>query len=195
MTDAMGHGVASALTATLCVGSLRNFRRHGLSLPDQARAANDALVTHQASLSAEAYCTGLLGRLHLPTGVLELVNAGHAAPYLLRGGAVRTLDLPPAAPFGLLPDTDYTGTTVALRPGDRLVVVTDGMLERNAEHLDLPAVIAATAHLHAREATRALTDLVLEATGQALADDATLLILDWHGGHGRGRSTHAGTPA
>jgi hypothetical protein len=32
MTDAMGHGVASALTATLCVGSLRNARRHGLSL-------------------------------------------------------------------------------------------------------------------------------------------------------------------
>jgi hypothetical protein len=40
VTDAMGHGVASALTATLGVGSLRNTRRGGLSLIEQADAAN-----------------------------------------------------------------------------------------------------------------------------------------------------------
>lgn len=35
ITDAMGHGVGSALTATLCVGSLRNTRRQGASLVEQ----------------------------------------------------------------------------------------------------------------------------------------------------------------
>jgi serine phosphatase RsbU (regulator of sigma subunit) len=43
ITDAMGHGVASALAATLCVGSLRNTRRQGASLLDQAAAANTAM--------------------------------------------------------------------------------------------------------------------------------------------------------
>jgi serine phosphatase RsbU (regulator of sigma subunit) len=43
ITDAMGHGVASALIATLCVGSLRNTRRQGASLLEQAAAANTAL--------------------------------------------------------------------------------------------------------------------------------------------------------
>ena len=40
VTDAMGHGVASALTATLGVGSLRNSRRRGVGLVEQAAAAN-----------------------------------------------------------------------------------------------------------------------------------------------------------
>ena len=36
LTDAMGHGVAAALTASMCLGSLRGTRRRGLSLLDQA---------------------------------------------------------------------------------------------------------------------------------------------------------------
>jgi Stage II sporulation protein E (SpoIIE) len=46
VTDAMGHGVASALTATLGVGSLRNTRRAGHSLADQADAASTAVAEH-----------------------------------------------------------------------------------------------------------------------------------------------------
>jgi serine phosphatase RsbU (regulator of sigma subunit) len=195
MTDAMGHGVASALTATLCVGALRNARRHGQTLLEQADAANAALCAHQAAVGSEGFSTGLLGRLDLATGDLELVNAGHAEPYLLRDGVVQEVHLPTHLPLGLFPEATYTATVVRLRPGDRLVLVTDGMLERNAEHLDLRALIAATAHLHPREATRDLTDRLLDATGHALTDDATLLVLDWHAHHGRGRRTRAGTPA
>jgi hypothetical protein len=43
-----------------------------------------------------------------------------------------------------------------------------------------------------REAVRALADAVLEVAGPTLADDATLLILDWYGGHRRGRRSSAG---
>ncbi len=193
MTDAMGHGVASSLTATLCVGSLRNTRRQGVSLIQQAEQVNAALVEHGATVSVESFSTGLLGRVDLRTGELALVNAGHAAPYLLRGGRVETVELPPDVPFGLFLDSTYTSTTVDLVAGDRLVIVTDGMLERNATDLDLAALIAETRDLHPREATRCLADMVLKATGHALADDATLLILDWHGDHGQGRDTTSGT--
>ena len=83
VTDAMGHGVASALTATLCVGSLRNTRRMGGTLLEQAVAANLALMEHGSARATEAFVTGLLGRLDLRTGTLALVNAGHVPPYLL----------------------------------------------------------------------------------------------------------------
>jgi serine phosphatase RsbU (regulator of sigma subunit) len=192
MTDAMGHGVASSLTATLCVGSLRNARRHGRSLLEQAALTNEALNSHATSTATEGFSTGLLGRVDLSTAVLTLVNAGHVAPYLLRSGAVEVVELPPELPFGMFPDIAYTATDLALRPGDRLVVVTDGMLERNAAELDLPGLIQLTGHLHPRETTRALADLVLDATGHALTDDATLLVLDWKGRHGQGRETVAG---
>src|SRR4051794_20249015 len=132
VTDAMGHGVASALTATLCVGSLRNTRRAGGSLVDQATAANLALHDRATSTATEGFATGLLGRLDLRTGTLALINAGHVPLYLWRAGRVRPIDLPVDLPLGLFPDTVYGSTDLALEPGDRLVLVTDGMLERNA---------------------------------------------------------------
>lgn len=192
MTDAMGHGVGAALTATLCVGGLRNARRDGASLLEQAVATNEALVENATSNGVDDFVTGLVGRLDLRTGTLELVNAGHVAPYLVRGGGVRALDLPADLPFGLFADTDYRGTELALEPGDRVVIVTDGMLERNAAGIDLLAALVETRELHPREAARGLADIVLRATGHDLRDDATIMLLDWHGAHERERFAVSG---
>ncbi|KGN42226.1 magnesium or manganese-dependent protein phosphatase [Knoellia aerolata DSM 18566] len=192
MTDAMGHGVGAALTATLCVGGLRGARRQGASLLEQASATNAALAGHSADNALDDFVTGLIGRLDLRSGELELVNAGHVAPFLLRAGVVTTLALPADPPFGLFGDTRFRSTTTALEPGDRVVLVTDGMLERNAAGIDLSVAIAETADLHPREAVRRLADSVLDATGHALEDDATVMLVSWHGGHHRRRSTFAG---
>jgi serine phosphatase RsbU (regulator of sigma subunit) len=192
VTDAMGHGVASALTATLCVGSLRNTRRAGGSLVEQATAANLALHERATSTGTEGFATGLLGRLDLRTGTLALINAGHVPLYLWRAGRVTPIALPVELPLGLFQDTVYSSTDLVLEPGDRLVLVTDGMLERNAATLDLVAEISSSRALHPREATRRLTDKVLRTSGWSLSDDATMLVLDWYGGHGTDRATVAG---
>ena len=189
LTDAMGHGVAAALNATLCVGSLRNSRNEGVSLLEQVESANRDLYEHAAASGLEDFVTGLIGRIDLPTGSLELVNAGHVAPYLARGFHVTTISLPVDLPLGMFDDSTFSGTPIALEPGDRIVLVTDGMLERNAAGLDLPSAIQETRPLHPREAVRALADRALEATGQELVDDATVMCLDWYGGHGRDRTT------
>lgn len=192
ITDAMGHGVAAALDATLCVSSLRNTRNAGASLLEQADSANRALAEHTTSRGLEDFVTGLIGRVDLRTGVLELVNAGHVAPYLARGSEVNHLDLPIDLPFGLFSHTGYRSTRLTLEPGDRFVAVTDGMLERHAAGLDLPVVIEGTRSLHPREAVRALADDVLAAAGGHLHDDATVLCLDWHAGHGLDRDSRHG---
>ena len=192
MTDAMGHGVAAALTATLCVGGLRGARRQGASLLEQAAATNAALAARSEEGSLDDFVTGILGRLDLRSGTLELVNAGHVSPYLMRESEVNALALPADLPFGLFADTSYHSTVIALEPGDCVVLVTDGMLERDAEGIDLSAAIAATGGLHPREAVRRLADSVLGATGQDLKDDATVLLVSWHGGHHQTRITTAG---
>jgi hypothetical protein len=66
------------------------------------------------------------------------------------------------------------------------------MLERGAAALDLSTRLQPLSELHPREVVRVLADLVLEAAGPVLPDDACLLILDWHGGHGITRHTAAG---
>jgi serine phosphatase RsbU (regulator of sigma subunit) len=190
ITDAVGHGIHSALTATLCVGSLRHTRRHGLALLDQAQAANQALI--ESPPDGFTFATGLLGRLDLRTGVLAMVNAGHPAPMLVRGGTARPVALPIDRPFGVLRHETYRSTDIPLQDGDRLVLVTDGMIERDAESLDLPARLADLAGLHPREVVRVLGDSVLDIAGPNLPDDACLLVLDWLGGHGDSRSTTAG---
>ena len=195
VTDAVGHDVDSALTATLCVGSLRNARRHGASLLEQAVITNDALTANGCWPDGERFATALLGRLDLRAGELELVNAGHTAPYIARDGQVSLLELPADLPLGLFQGSTYRSTTVPLNAGDRIIIVTDGMLERAAASVDLQVHVLRTRDLHPREATRELADLVIAASGGALADDAALLVLDWHGAHGLPRQTVAGADA
>ena len=188
LTDAMGHGVDAALTASMCVGSLRGARRRGLSLLDQVRAANDELSEH----AGEAFVTGLVARLDLRTAALEVVNAGHVAPYLLRGTDVRALALRVDLPLGMFAGSTYGSSTVTLEPGDRIVLVTDGMLERNVASIDLPGTIRGTKDLHPREVVRALADGALAAAGDTLQDDATVLCVDWHGRHEQSRDVVSG---
>ena len=190
MTDAMGHGVKAALLATLVLGSLRNGRRAGVGLAEQARRANEAMMTHAAE---DQFVTGLLLRADLRCGRFLAVNAGHPQPYHLRGGQVRRLELDADIPFGIATGSSYREQVVQLEPGDRLVVVTDGLLERTEAvgHLDVAAALADTAALHPREVVHVFKASVLAATEAELHDDASVLCIDWHGSappSGRGRS-------
>ncbi|HZG89752.1 MAG TPA: PP2C family protein-serine/threonine phosphatase [Pseudonocardia sp.] len=185
ITDAVGHDVNAAMLATVLVGGLRNGRRRGAGLLEQAAAANDALAAHSG---VGEFVTGQLVRVDRARAAATIVNAGHPFPLRLRDGRVEELELEIDLPFGLEPGRSFRPQSIALRPGDRIVLVTDGMLERNAEDMDIHAFLARTAHLHSREVVHLLGDEVLQATGGDLRDDATTVCIDWHGGSPAGRS-------
>lgn len=189
ITDAVGHQVEAALLATLLVGSLRNGRRRGLDLAAQAAYANDSLADN--CLPGQ-FVTGQLLDLDLRTGAARVVNAGHTLPLRLRDGHVEEIDLRVEPPFGVLPGKSFQVQPFPLEPGDRIVFLTDGMLERNAATLDVAAALADSADLHPREVVHELGGAVLRATGHDLKDDATMVCLDWYGGPQRDRSTELG---
>ena len=58
-------------------------------------------------------------------GDFTVANAGHIAPYL----SGRELETPPALPLGLLPDQKYELVQGRLEPGERLVLLSDGVPE------------------------------------------------------------------
>ena len=189
ITDAMGHSVASALLATLVVGALRNARRRGAGLIEQAQAAHEALLAYARH---DGFVTAQLVRVDLVAHTARVLNAGHPRPFRLRQGRAEEIELAANHPFGTPADTRWSEQELPLEPGDRIVFLTDGMLERNAEGLDIPALMQASAHLHPREAIQYLTHAVLDAVGGDLRDDATSLCFDWHGGAQGDRVTHAG---
>jgi serine phosphatase RsbU (regulator of sigma subunit) len=189
ITDAVGHQVAASLLATLLVGGLRNGRRKGLDLAEQAAYANECLVDNAVP---GQFVTGQLMRLDLTSGAASIVNAGHVLPLRLRGGRVEEVPLRVEVPFGVLPGKQFTVQDFPLEPGDRIVLLTDGMLERNAATLDVAAALAASADLHPREVVHELGAAVLHATEGDLRDDATMVCLDWYGGPPRERTTSHG---
>ncbi|MFE7954491.1 PP2C family protein-serine/threonine phosphatase [Streptomyces sp. NPDC057413] len=190
ITDAMGHDTASALLATLTVNALRGARRAGLGILDQANAAHEAIRRHGRGMT-----TGQLLRVQLDTGACELVNAGHPWPLLLRAGRVEELALRVNMPFGVPAPVRYQVQRLRLEPGDRLVLLTDGMRDRAAAAVDLPALVRDTAGEHPREVVRALTAAVHEACGGSLLDDATTMVLDWRGSRTGQRHTNGGSNA
>jgi serine phosphatase RsbU (regulator of sigma subunit) len=178
MTDSMGHDVNAALAATILINALRNARRKNFGLVEQARHA-DLILAEQT----DCHATGQLLRIGLRTGQACLINAGHPLPLLVRAGVVGELACEVDQPFGVreLAPGSFRLQKVQLQPGDRLVMLTDGMLERQAEDVDLASLVAETRKLRPREASLMLTQAVLDAAAGHLEDDATVMCLDWYG--------------
>lgn len=129
VTDVAGKAVSAAILASTLQGMLYSQLVAGTPLVEIAASANRYLTSKHIG---EKYATVIIARLRRD-GDLEYVNCGHVPPLLVCGGEV----IRPAhgnLPIGLLPDVTYESDRYNLHPGDRLVLVTDGVTEaENAE--------------------------------------------------------------
>ncbi|MEV5745994.1 PP2C family protein-serine/threonine phosphatase [Microbispora rosea] len=186
--DAMGHDVSAGLTANLAVAACRNHRRQGMSLARNSEAIERVLIEEFGR--GDRFVTAVIGDLDLSTGLFTWVNRGHHAPVLIRHGRwTSTLNCPPAHPMGLDLGLPVVLCREQLEPGDRILLYTDGitemrspdsgefglgrfiefMIKQNAAGLPVP------------ETLRRLIRTVLEYHDNRLHDDATVLLVEWHG--------------
>lgn len=123
--DVVGHGLRSASL----MGQIRSGLR-GLAMqqadPAIVVSALDKLV---ATLGDEAMATLAYATLHLPTGRLRLVLAGHPPPMLRREGHVSQIAAEPGLPLGAFPGSGYTPIDVQLDPDVTLLFYSDGLVE------------------------------------------------------------------
>jgi serine phosphatase RsbU (regulator of sigma subunit) len=186
--DAVGHGLHASLLANLAVSCYRNSRRAGLPL-DKCVEAIDAALTD--GFGVERYVTAVIAQLDIDTGLFSWISAGHPAPMLLRGGQlVKELLCEPALPLGmgaLTGSVSYEVCEESLQPGDRLLLVTDGVDEARTEDggffgRDRLAEFAAkelASGLPTPEVMRRLQSAILRYQTGRLQDDATTLFVEW----------------
>ncbi|MEU4872168.1 GAF domain-containing SpoIIE family protein phosphatase [Streptomyces sp. NPDC021608] len=189
VTDGMGQGIDASLLTSLAVGALRNARRAGIGLADQACLADQALF---AQYGGTSYASTLLLRFDLETGVVRAVDAGSPQLYRQRDEGVEQIELEAQLPLGMFEETQYEEQTFQMEPGDRLIVVSSGV--HGARDADggsfgeraLRQTLSATRREPPHEAARAIVAGLMEHFGsKELATDAAVVCLDWHGRHDR----------
>ncbi|MDQ3432597.1 MAG: serine/threonine-protein phosphatase, partial [Actinomycetota bacterium] len=178
--DAMGHGVGASLLAGLATAVMRNVRRSGGCPHEQVAAADQQLLQQ---FGGAQFVTALAMRLDFTDGQLEIVNAGHPQPWRVREGQAEPLELDAQLPAGLFESTTYRTQTVQLKAGDRLVLVTDGVLEAGAPGPEfgedrLSGLLLATAHLTPHQCVAEVLHTV-RSYAPRMHDDATVVCLDW----------------
>ncbi|QGN47163.1 PP2C family protein-serine/threonine phosphatase [Micromonospora sp. WMMD558] len=178
-----GTGVAASLLTSLATFALRNARRAGLSLADQAALADQAVYeVHRG----ERHLAVLLMELDLHSGVLTVVDAGSPRLVLLRDGEVHDQPLEKQFPLGMFEDTDYREQHFALRRGDRLFVVSDGVVEATGHdtrygETALDRFLRRTGPMQPLDAVRSLIGDLRAFVAGDLVDDAVVVCLDWTG--------------
>ncbi|MFF2194034.1 PP2C family protein-serine/threonine phosphatase [Streptomyces sp. NPDC058157] len=185
VNNGMGEGVEAALLTSLAVSALRNARRAGLGLADQAALADQALYGHY---QGRQHLPTLLLRFALDTGEVEAVDAGSPRLWRLRGATVEPVALEAQLPLGMFEDTVYTCQRFRVLPGDRLLLLSDGVydvLSPAGEPYGTRALTRAvlnTRLLPPSQVPKALLDeLPGHRGGVDAADDAMVVCLDWHG--------------
>lgn len=188
ITNGMGTGIQASLLTSLAVNALRNARRAGIGIADQAALADQALF---AQYRGEEYVATLLLSFDLDTGRAKVVDGGSPQMWRHRDKTVEHITFDEQLPLGMFEETDYVTQDFQVVPGDRLIFVSDGVFaavsdkgEAYGEKM-LARAIQAARLLPAAAVPRAiLHDLstYLDAgSGPEVADDALVLCLDWFG--------------
>jgi len=189
--DVSGKGAPAAMfmarTRSLVRMAVELWRQLSLEAISLARIADIVNRELCQNNDEHMFVTLFLGMLDTRKGVLAYVNAGHPVPCLLRAaGDIEQLDGKPQMPLGVRRNTAYQDRLATLRPGDAVLVATDGVIEAmdavgalyTSKRLD--AVLGAVCKATPEEIVRAVTKDVDDFTGSApKADDATVLALRW----------------
>ncbi|MEU2618251.1 PP2C family protein-serine/threonine phosphatase [Streptomyces sp. NPDC007157] len=186
VTNGMGEGIEAALLTSLAINALRNARRAGISIADQAALADQAVYAHYRG---RRYLSVLMFDFDLDTGRVSVVDAGSPQLLRLRGGTVERVPFEAQLPLGMFEETDYVAQEFEVEPGDRLVFVSDGVhavySPKGEAYGDraLARAIHSTRLLPAAEVPRAILRELAGHRGEAVMaeDDALAVCLDWRG--------------
>ncbi|MGX6605558.1 PP2C family protein-serine/threonine phosphatase [Micromonosporaceae bacterium Da 78-11] len=181
--DGHGDGLEAALLTTVAVNAMRNARRSGANIVEQAELASDAIYSRYGGA---AHLATLLLEIDLSGGGVAAVDAGSPRAMIARDGEVRPVTLEQQLPLGMFDDGRYETQQFQLDLGDRLLVVSDGVHAAapggRSEYGEsaLPAALRRTRLQPPCEAVGTVVRGLREYhDGADPEDDAVIVCLDW----------------
>jgi len=184
VADVSGKGVPAAMFMMRAKAILKACET---AAPDLAAAVTDANARLSEGNDALMFVTCWTGVIDLRTGEMRYVNAGHNPPYVRRAdGLIEKLSARSGLPLASVADASYRGHAATLRPGDTLLLYTDGVTEaQNPSHalfgeqrLEKTLAAAADPERMCEAVRKAVFDF---ARGEAQADDITLMAFRFNG--------------
>ncbi|MDN0197822.1 SpoIIE family protein phosphatase [Streptomyces sp. S.PNR 29] len=171
--DVAGHGVDAVATMAQLRFTAKGMVITGSSLTG-ALARLNTLLLH--SRDSHGTATMILARYGPTDHRLVWAQAGHPPPLLLRDGEVRYLDRPSGMLLGATSTPVFEEAECRLEPGDRLIMYTDGLVERSPENIDLGLRrLAEAVAAHHTDATGSLEPLLAAMLEEERQDDVCVL--------------------
>lgn len=182
IADANGTGPTAAGLGAAALGALRAARRSG---QDLKRALTKMDETIRRLDNPDFYITALLARWRAATATLTWVNCGHPSAYLVDGdGVLSELEAPHHPPLGTgQKATKFTTASRQLHPGERLILLTDGVISRRMEGGGKFGVEGLTEALDradnptAASTAMAIQQAITDCWREPLEDDATVVVM------------------
>ncbi len=197
--DVSGHGVASAMLTARLAGLLSsNTAEHNITMSTGSRDRADAWPPEMVAfrlnkmmiekIQVDQYFTMVYADVDLQSGVCMLVQAGHPHPLILRADGEVEVVGAGGLPIGLIEGAVFERITLRLQPGDRLVMMSDGITEcpdPNGAELGTEGaaeLLKASRHLGSPELLEAMIwDLTRHHGVSDFPDDVSGIIFDFHG--------------
>jgi serine phosphatase RsbU (regulator of sigma subunit) len=182
IADAVGTGPTAAGLGAAALGALRAARRSGQDLKGALTLMDETIRRLDNS---DFYITALLARWRAATATLTWVNCGHPNAYLVDGdGELIELKAPPHPPLGTGKEkSKFSPASRQLHPGERLLLLTDGVISRRMEGGGIFGVEGLIDALNradnptAASTAMAIQQAITDCWREPLEDDATVVVM------------------